>query len=310
MTYEKAITGVMRPSNPLALGIDLGGSNLRLGIVDCHGSMVDFYARPIDLGLTGDEIVAMVSRHARDFPHVDEASGVGLALSASILDGGELRPGMTTHPKLGGFPLRQQLAEALGKPCLIDNDANLALVGEAHFGAARGLRDVLLLTLGTGVGGGLMLAGHIRRGAHSSAAEIGLTQVPRTDARGYFSLESLSSPGALMRELGEPRGQLFDRAASGDRKASALIEQMYEYLGMAVTNAHVLLDLELVLLAGGLSRSGVVLRDGLRSAFAKICPPELQLGLRIELAALAPDEGGVIGAACMWFEEQGSLPRL
>jgi len=300
----------MRPSNPLALGIDLGGSNLRLGIVDCHGSLVDFCAQPIDLSLSGDDLVAMVSRHARGLARLSEASGVGLALSASVLAGGDLGPGMTTHPRLGGYPLRQRLSEELGRPCLIDNDANLALLGEVHFGAARGLRDVLLLTLGTGVGGGLMLGGHLRRGAHSSAAEIGLTQVPGTGEEDYVSLESLSSPGALMRELGDPRGHLFERAASGDRKAKALIEQMFRYLGLAVANAHILLDLELVLLAGGLSRSGVVLRDGLRAAFARICPLELQFGLRIDLAALNPDEGGVIGAACLWFEEQGSLQRL
>jgi len=300
----------MRPSTPLALGIDLGGSNLRLGIVDCHGSMIDFCAQPIDLSLSGDEVVATVSRHARDLSGMSEASGVGLALSASVLSGGDLRPGMTTHPRLGGYPLRQRLSEKLGKPCVIDNDANLTLLGEAHFGAARGLRDVLLLTLGTGVGGGLLLGGRVRRGAHSSAAEIGLTQVPGTGEKKYVSLESLSSPGALMRELGDPRGHVFERAASGDRKANALIEQMYEYLGMAVANAHILLDLELVLLAGGLSRSGEVLRDGLRAAFARICPPELQLGLRIEMAALHPDQGGVIGAACLWFEEKSSLQRL
>lgn len=300
----------MRPSTPLALGIDLGGSNLRLGIVDRQGSMVDFCAQPIALSLSGDELVDMVSRHARDLSRVGEASGVGLALSASVLSGGVLRPGMTTHPGLGGYPLRERISQELGKPCLMDNDANLTLLGEAHFGAARGLGDVLLLTLGTGVGGGLILGGRLRRGAHSSAAEIGLTQVPGAGTKAYVSLESLSSPGAFMRELGDPRGHLFERAATGDRKAKALIEQMYQYLGMAVANAHILLDLELVLLAGGLSRSGEVLRDGVRSAFARICPSELQLGLRIEMAALHPDEGGVIGAACLWFEEDGSLQRL
>ncbi len=113
-----------------------------------------------------------------------------------------------------------------------------------------------------------------------------------------------------MRQLEDPRGHLFDRAAKGDGKAQALILQMNEYLGMAVANAHILLDLELVILAGGLSNSGPILREGVRESFERICPKELQLGLRIELAGLSPDQGGVIGAACMWFEEEGSLVRL
>jgi hypothetical protein len=72
---------------------------------------------------------------------------------------------------------------------------------------------------------------------------------------------------------------------------------------MAVANAHILLDLELVILAGGLSNSGSVLREGVQEAFERICPKELQLGLRIELAGLSPDQGGVVGAACRFEEE-------
>ncbi len=300
----------MQPSNGLALGIDLGGTNLRIGVVDRAGCVVDLRLQPIDPLQSGDELTSTIVRNARLLSSLGETSGIGLALSASVSADGRLGLGATTHPGLAGYPLRERLAAELGRPCLMDNDANLALLGEAHFGVARGLRDVLLLTLGTGVGGGLMLGGKVRRGARSSAAEMGLTQVPVFPGPAFVSLESLSSPGALMRQLEDPRGHLFDRAAKGDGKAQALILQMNEYLGMAVANAHILLDLELVILAGGLSNSGPILREGVRESFERICPKELQLGLRIELAGLSPDQGGVIGAACMWFEEEGSLVRL
>ncbi len=300
----------MPPSNGLALGIDLGGTNLRIGVVDRAGHVVDLRIQPIDRLQSGDEITSAVVRNARLVPSLGETSGIGLALSASVSADGRLGPGTTTHPGLAGYPLCDRLAAELDRPCLMDNDANLALLGEAHFGAAQGLRDVLLLTLGTGVGGGLMLGGRVRRGARSSAAEIGLTQVPVLPGPAFVSLESLSSPGALMRQLKDARGHLFDRAANGDEHAQRLIRQMNQYLGMAVANAHILLDLELVILAGGLSNSGTILCEGVREAFERICPKELQLALRIELAGLPPDQAGVIGAACMWFEEEGSLVKL
>jgi glucokinase len=300
----------MLPSNGLALGIDLGGTNLRIGVVDRAGRVVDLRIQPVDRLQSGEQIVSAIVCTARLLPLLKETSGIGLALSASVSADGSLGPGTTTHPGLAEYPLSNRLASELGRPCLMDNDANLALLGEAHFGAARGLRDVLLLTLGTGVGGGLMLGGRVRRGARSSAAEIGLTQVPVFPGPAFVSLESLSSPGALMRQLKDAPGGLYERAANGDGHAQALIQQMDQYLGMAVANAHILLDLELVILAGGLSNSGIILCEGVRNAFERICPKELQLGLRIELASLPPDQVGVIGAACMWFEEEGSMDRL
>jgi glucokinase len=292
-----------------ALGIDLGGSNLRLGIVDTRGKVSELHVEPIDPEFGGDDLVDLIVARARGLTSHVDVGGIGVALSACILKDGVLEPGMTTLEGLGGYPLTERVSQELGRPCLIDNDANLALLAEAHFGAAKGFKDVLLLTLGTGIGGGLLLDGRLRRGSHGSGAEIGQGMIPDSD-NGYCSLEELASPGAMMRRLGEPRGMLFERATSGDGQAQLLIDEMYELLGLSIANTHVLLDLELVLLAGGLAKSGPVLLDGVRKAFARICPAQLQFGLKIELADLAPDQGGVIGAACLWFEEKELLPPL
>jgi len=293
----------------LALGIDLGGSNLRLGIVSTQGEVLELHVEPIDPALSGDEFVSLIAARARGLKDFAKIRGAGVALSACVLKGGVLEVGMTTLAGLGGFPFVERLSSLIKQPCRIDNDANLALLGEARFGAARGASNVLLLTLGTGIGGGLLLDGQLRRGSHSSGSEIGQGMVP-TATLGYRSLEELASPGAMMRRLGDPRGLLFERAAAGDGQARQLIAEMYELLGLSIANAHVLLDLELVLLAGGLAHSGTVLRDGVQAAFERICPVHLQFGLQIELAALPPEAGGVIGAACLMFEEAGLMPAL
>lgn len=293
----------------LALGIDLGGTNLRSGLVDAKGKLIEFLSQPIDPMLSGDQIVQAVVEQVKSLGSLSGVRGVGVGLAANILQGGILQRGLTTLAGLSGYPFLERLSGALGKPCLMDNDSILYLLGEVHFGAARGVDNVLLITLGTGIGSGLLLDGVIRHGAHSSGSEIGLTVVRESITGDYFPVENLVSPGALTQKFGEPSGQLFQFASYGDEKAQTLIEEMFEYLGVLVANAHVLLDLELVLLGGGLARVGPVLRDGVRAAFTRTCPANYQFGLRIELGDLPVDAAGVIGAACLWFEQEGWLVR-
>ncbi len=293
----------------IALGVDLGGSNLRLGIVNLEGRVLDFRTLAMNEALEGEEILARLVQAARGLDGLAGIAGTGIAVAAA-LQGDRILPGLAGQRALEEFPLRRRIEQEIGKPCVIDNDGNLFLLGEAHYGAARGMKDVLLLTLGTGIGCGLMLDGRLRRGAHSSGAEIGLMLLPEAQRGSYATLESLASPGLLVRTLGEPRGSLFAREASGDERAAALIDEMCERVAWAIANAHVLLDLELVLLSGGLSQVGEALLHRVRAAFNRICPSDANFGLRIEMGALPPDKGGVIGAACYWFEQSGRLSPL
>ncbi|MFA5872386.1 MAG: ROK family protein [Anaerolineales bacterium] len=294
----------------LAVGIDVGGTNLRTGLVTSTGELVDFFAAPIDRQLSGDEILQVIIDQVNSLKDSTRASGIGVAVAASILKGCMFHEGMTTLSGLKGYPLCQRISDAFCKQCVIGNDANLTLLAEAHFGAAKGVRHVLLLTLGTGIGGGLMLNGQMYSGAHSSGVEIGLSLMPDWQSRSYQSIENLAAPGALMNLLGDPRGFLFQRAENGDRVALTLINTMFDYLGVLVTNAHVLLDLDLVLLSGGLASVGVTLRDGVRAAFEKFCPQPVQFDLQIELGSLRSDAAGVIGAACLYFQQQGWLTGI
>ena len=300
----------MSKPTSFALGIDLGGTNLRMGIVDGTGHVADFHSQPLDATLDAEETVRAIDMVAQKFGLIRRALGIGLGLATSLLPGGIAQPGQSARPALASIPLHASISTALGLPCVIDNDANAALHGEAHFGAARGFLDVLLLTLGTGLGAGLMLGGRIRRGTHASAAEIGLAQIASPAAPEYVSLETLISARPLMIELGDPQGDVFAYAAAGEPRAAAFLKDMFEHLGLTIANAHVLLDLELVLFGGGMSRVGEPLIDGVREAFARICPRDLQFGLRFASSALGPDRGGVVGAATLWFEEAGILPRL
>jgi glucokinase len=186
----------------------------------------------------------------------------------------------------------------------MDNDAILALLGECRFGSGRGYNDVLLLTLGTGIGGGLLLNGTLRRGPHGLGCEVGMLPFPDPTIDHLTAFESIASPKSIMQRLGDPSGHLFDRALHGDPVASAAIDEMYRLLGWLVTNLHVVLDLELVILSGGLAGVGQPLREGVLAAFRDVCPPELQFGMQVRMGTLPPQAAGVIGAACLYLEPE------
>jgi glucokinase len=167
-----------------------------------------------------------------------------------------------------------------------------------------------LITLGTGIGGGLLLDGRLRYGPQGSVGEIGPMLLPIPSLAAPVSIESLAAPGSIMKQLGDQKGRLFERLRQGDPLAARLAEEMFQAVGMTIANIHMLLGLELVLIFGGIASEGEELLDGFRREFARICPPIYHYGLRIGFGSLPADTAGVIGAACHWFERQGLLPSL
>lgn len=286
-----------------ALGIDLGGTNLRVCLVDAAGRRLaeDFGAVPASA--EADAIIAVLIERCRGVLGNGERSpaalGIGLGVAGALDAEGRLIAGMTNLPALAGRPLRGELAEALGLPVRIENDARAAMRGEACFGAARGVRDALMLTLGTGIGGGLLLDGTMRAGPHRLAGEVGLTLVPDAGAAGWEPLEDAASPGGLARTRGLDLADVVRRAAAGDADGAAGQARVAELVAVAIVNAQVTLDLELVLLSGGLIRAGAPLLAEIRGAFERLCPAAFK-GLRIELAQLG-EWAGAMGAAALWL---------
>lgn len=288
---------------PLALGVDLGGSHLRIGVVSINGELRYFHRERITPVMTGDQLVNLIINNARSCGLLPEIQSVGIALAGAILTGGVLKREYLTLPGLGDLALQNQISEHLEKPCFIGNDSNLALLGEARFGAARGIRNTLLLTLGTNIGGGLLLDGRLWEGAHASGVEIGLSMLGDPVRGSVYQIEKEYSPGAIMALLGKPNGQLFDLIKSGNNQAKQKADDMFKALGFLITNIHLLLDLELVLLSGGIAEAGEIVRDGVWKAFLATCPDDYQFKLSIQMGSLPINTAGVIGAACLCFEQ-------
>jgi glucokinase len=303
-------------------GVDLGGTNLRIALVDPDAAIVEEQRVPTPRTLDG--IVGAIADAVDALsPLRPDARALGVG-AAGMVD----RDG-TIHysPNVPAFlhaPVRARLEAGLGRPVVVDNDANVAVLAELAHGAARDSSEVLLITLGTGVGGGVVTRGEVLRGAHGFAAEIGHFQVDpdgpmcACGQRGHW--EAMAS-GTALGVLGRERaargaapavlaraggvvdaitGALVgDAAQAGAPDALEILGEYARRVATGLVGLVNVFDPELVVVSGGLVELGAVLLDPVRAAFdgsiegASHRPPvpivEAQLGER----------AGVVGAAVL-----------
>jgi glucokinase len=311
---------------PCYLGIDLGGTNVKAGVVDDQGRVLSSLSGPTeavrgpDAGVT---TLARLGRKAVDQSGVgwDHIAGVGLGSPGFM----NIAAGMLLNPpNLPGwddFPLRDRVADALGRPVAFQNDANAAAFGESWVGAGRGARSLVLFTLGTGVGCGIVLDGQIVEGRHSHGAECGHQVIQMDGGRlcpcgQYGHLEAYASATALVQraiealaESDEPTplrkrlaeneltARSIDEAAdAGDSLARRLMVETARYLAVGAINVMHTIDPDLVLFGGGMTASGPVLIDNIRTFIRSLAFPTLAREVRVEYATLGGD-AGFIGAA-------------
>jgi len=303
-------------------GVDLGGTNVRVALVDPDGTIVEQRRSPTPGSLDGivDHIAGEVRRFAALRP---EAGALGVGAAGMVDHDGVIH----YSPNVPAFieaPVRERLATVVGLPTVVDNDANVAAVGELTHGAARGRHDFLLVTLGTGVGGGVVSGGRVLRGAHGFGAEIGHFQVDPGGPRcacgqpGHWeALASGTALGALGRERaavgeapsvvaragGDPDAvegvHVGDAALAGATDAVAIVGEYADQVARGLVGLVNILDPELVVVSGGLVDLGDVLLAPLRAAFVgRIEGAAHRPEVPIVRAALGGD-AGVIGAAVL-----------
>ncbi|MCL4216933.1 MAG: ROK family glucokinase [Candidatus Hydrogenedentes bacterium] len=312
--------------NKLTAGIDLGGTNVKTALCDADGKVISKDSRPTDAELGLDAVVA---RMAEGFNQVVEDAGLN---KADVLAAGIGAPGpmnwqtgvVFAPPNLPGWkdvPLAGIMTERLGIPVFVDNDANVACYGEFCAGAGRDVDSLVLLTLGTGIGGGIVVLGQLLRGPDGTAAEVGHLCVMRDGrqcncgARGcleaYASVTGMQKIAAeginegkttLLTQLSggdldKIDGAMINEAAlKGDAFAAEIMCETGRWLGTGIGSLINLLNPEMVVLAGGMAAAGDILLEPLReTALAQSFDVP---GKRAEvvLAHLWPDSG-VIGAA-------------
>jgi glucokinase len=246
------------------IGLDLGGTNLRAAAVDRSGNMIDSvsgktaYSEGRD-AILSEMVEAISVLRARCGP---DLAGIGVAVPGFIqMEEGVIR-NSNNLASLENFPIRDEIGKRLGTPVILENDANAAAIGEQWIGAGKDVKDLVLLTLGTGIGGGIISNGQIIRGALGMAGELGhITVVPNGNPCGcgnrgcvekHASATAITAMAKLL-GLGDAltSKQVYDLAVGGNEKAHTIFVSMGEALGIALAMLINTFNFPLYLLSGG-----------------------------------------------------------
>ncbi len=318
----------------LFLGIDVGGTNIKAGVVDDTGIVIASCSVPTEAAMGpihGVQQILKVSMQAMRLAGVDlqQITAAGLATPGTM----DIPAGMLLDPpNLQGwqnFPIRQQVAEAIGLPTVLQNDANAAAYGEYWVGSATHARSLVFFTLGTGLGGGIIVDDHIIEGEHSHGSECGHTIIEMDDGRlcgtgQYGTAEAYCSANALLKRFQESieagavssvsnrisdetplsPSLIAEEAENGDALSVELIVEMARCLGTAVTSVVHVIDPNMVLLGGGMTfgrhetRIGREFLHRVRQEFRSRTFASLADKVQIEYAALGGNAGFIGAAGC------------
>jgi glucokinase len=309
-------------SKDLIFAADLGGTHLRVATVDASGKIHFRAKQHTPQGTDPNDIVGAIVRAVNEYRKTAGAASEGLK-AVSLVVPGTVRAEEGTVvkapnlPCLDGFPLASALTNELGLPAILENDANAAAVGELWQGAAQGCRTIICVTLGTGVGGGIILDGELWRGVDGAAAEIGHMCVDpfggvacTCGSRGCLEVFASATaivrmareasprhPDSLLHASGEVTAQaIFDAGLKGDELALEIFRRMGVYLGIGLANLINILNPEMIVIAGGVVNGWDLFERDMLQQVEERAFPLLAARVKIERAKCG-DDAGLLGAA-------------
>jgi glucokinase len=313
----------------LAIGIDLGGTTIKGALVHREKGLIDQLAIDTEAGKglqhTLDRIALAINMTA-ERAHGAEIAGVGIGAPGVISFD---RKSVSNPPNLTGWTkvhLASEITERTGYPALLENDANLMALGSARYGIGKNYNSFIMLTLGTGVGGGIIFNNELFRGTTGGAAELGhviidyngpeSNSVTRGGIEAYLGQRFLSHHAALIIKE-HPDNDLFKQfdgnfsgleplhlsqaAENGNELAKSILAWAGEKLGYAIVNYIHILDIRTVILSGGVARAGnLIIEPAKKTALSRLMPP-FHPGFNIIYEDLG-NEAAMLGAAALAFD--------
>lgn len=312
-TCDALITTIREKAAPVRIGIDIGGTDTKIGLIDIHQKIIACEKMKTNAERSAEEVIEEIGQRTlelldRQGIAMDQCVGAGIGIPGTI----DRKKGVVRYSnniRWENVDIVKKIERFLPVPVRIANDADCAALGEAVSGAGKECQDVIMITLGTGVGGGIILDGNIYEGKGIGGSELGHMVIvengePCTCGR-RGCLEAYASVTALVRDAQKATGkqlssqEIFERASQGDSVLSEVVDLYIRRLGTGIVNIVNIFRPQLVLLGGGISGQGKLLVDSLRSIMRKNCfggdKGELP---EIEIAALG-NEAGMIGAASL-----------
>ncbi len=322
---------------PYVVGIDIGGTNTVFGIVDARGVVIASSSiktlKHADVNDYIDELHENVMRLLEANDAIDKVHGIGIgAPNANFYTGTIER--LVNIPWPTPLPLAQMVSEKFGIPVAITNDANAAAIGEMTYGAARGLKNFIMITLGTGVGSGIVINGQLVYGHDGFAGELGHVIMKRNNGRlcgcgRTGCLETYCSASGVARtarEFLEVRNDesllrripveeitskdVYDAAVAGDKLAKEIFEFTGNILGEAFADFTVFSSPEAIILFGGLAKSGDLLMRPLRESMERNMMPQFKGKVKVLLSELKEADAAVLGASALGWEAKPIQAQL
>lgn len=273
-------------------GVDLGGTTVKIAYFDETGAMLDKWEIPTVTENSGSQILpdiaaAIAGYLEKSATPRENILGIGIGVPGPVDDEGTVN--RCINLGWGVFNIANQLSSLIGFPVKAGNDATLAALGENWKGGGEGCKNMVMATLGTGVGGGIILGGKPLNGVHGSGGEIGHMVLNREETEScncgkygcveqYCSatgvvrlakrhLASSDTPSSLRQLQNLTCKDIFDAGKAGDKAALAILETFYAYLGEFLANVCCVLDPDVVVIGGGVSKAGTVLTENAKKYF-------------------------------------------
>jgi len=304
------------------VGVDIGGTTIKLAFISQEGDIAHKWEIPTNREEKGtripSEISSAIDKKLTELAETkDQLLGIGVGAPGPVNDtDGSIE--VAVNLGWSHFPLQEILEKETSLPVVVDNDANVAAIGEMWKGAGEGARDLLCVTLGTGVGGGVIANGEVLHGVNGAAGEIGhITSVIEdavrcncgklgcletvASATGVVRLaekvlQSTAAPSMLREAKNLTSKIIFDTAKAGDELALNVVNKLAFYLGFALANIANIVNPEKIVIGGGVSKAGDTLLLPLQQQFLLYAFPRVADGVELKVAKLGND-AGVIGAA-------------
>ncbi|HMH33636.1 MAG TPA: ROK family protein [Puia sp.] len=314
---------------PLAVGIDIGGTGTKFGIVDRNGNVL--FSAEMSTKKHKQVETFIDDLHDRLFELIEKAGGAGRIRGIGVgAPNGNYYTGTVEYapnlPWKGIIPLAKLIQDKFQLPTLLTNDANAAAIGEMMYGAAKGMKDFIMITLGTGVGSGIVANGHLILGHDGFAGELGHTiSVP--DGRlhqgtgKYGSLESYASATglaltaiemlhkskvkSLLRNIPKEEidsKKVYEAATKGDKLARDIFDFTGKILGMALANFVMFSSPEAIILFGGLTKAGELILKPTREHMEANLIQVFQNKVKILISHLRESDAAILGASALVWE--------
>lgn len=322
-------------SKPYVVGIDIGGTNTVFGIVDARGNVIA--SNSIKTGKHAniedyiEELKTALNKLIEAHDAKDKIHGIGVGAPNSNYFTGTIEYA-TNLPWKGVVPLAKLLTEAFGVPVAVTNDANAAAIGEMTYGAARGMKDFIMITLGTGVGSGIVVNGQLVYGHDGFAGELGHVIVKPSNGRmcgcgrtGCLETYCSATGGArTAREFLEIRTDpsrlrdlpieeitskdVYDAAIAGDKLAREIFQYTGEIMGRAFANFVAFSSPEAIILFGGLARAGELLMKPIKESMDRNMLNMFKGKTKLLLSELKESDAAVLGASALGWEARPTPP--